>query len=101
MLGRIPGRAFAFKGGLVGGLLSGLFITLFSPPPAQGLFIAGVVIAASSFLAMNFTGATTFTSLSGVRKEMRYALPVQIGLACIAVVGRVLLETVLKGGPGV
>ncbi len=33
----------------------------------------------AAFLAMNFTGASTFTSLSGVRKEMRWAVPMQVG----------------------
>jgi hypothetical protein len=36
----------------------------------------------SAYLAMNFTGASTYTSLSGVRKEMRWAVPVEIGAAC-------------------
>ena len=101
LLPYIPGRAFSFKGALTGGLAVGLFIALTTPPFSQGLFIACVVVAASSFLALNFTGATTFTSLSGVRKEMRFALPVQIGLICVGVIGRVFLETVLKGGTGV
>ena len=35
--------------------------------------------AVSSYLSMNFTGATTFTSLSGVNKEIRIAIPLQIG----------------------
>jgi hypothetical protein len=34
--------------------------------------------ALSSFLALNFTGCTTYTSLSGVDKEMRIALPLLI-----------------------
>jgi acetyl-CoA decarbonylase/synthase complex subunit gamma len=38
------------------------------------LLIGGI----SSFMAMNFTGASTFTSLSGVQKEMKMALPLQI-----------------------
>jgi hypothetical protein len=33
--------------------------------------------AAASFFAMNFTGSTTFTSPSGVEKEMRKAIPLQ------------------------
>jgi acetyl-CoA decarbonylase/synthase complex subunit gamma len=37
-----------------------------------------IIPAISSFLAMNFTGASTFTSLSGVKKEMRFAVPSQI-----------------------
>jgi acetyl-CoA decarbonylase/synthase complex subunit gamma len=28
---------------------------------------------------MNFTGASTYTSLSGVKKEMRWAVPLEIG----------------------
>jgi len=27
---------------------------------------------------MNFTGASTYTSLSGVKKEMRWAVPLEI-----------------------
>ena len=30
----------------------------------------------SAFLALNFTGSTPFTSLSGVKKEMRLSMPV-------------------------
>ena len=45
-----------------------------------------VVISAavSSFLAMNFTGATPFTSPSGVEKEMRKAIPAQAGALLLA-----------------
>ncbi|MDK1032859.1 MAG: acetyl-CoA synthase subunit gamma, partial [Planctomycetia bacterium] len=31
-----------------------------------------------SFLAMNFTGASTYTSLSGVRREVPFALPIRM-----------------------
>ena len=37
-----------------------------------------IVPALAAFLGMNFTGASTYTSLSGVRKEMKWAVPVQI-----------------------
>ena len=42
--------------------------------------------AMAAFLAMNFTGSSTFTSLSGVRKEMRWALPLEIGAAIVGIV---------------
>jgi acetyl-CoA decarbonylase/synthase complex subunit gamma len=29
---------------------------------------------------MNFTGCSTYTSLSGVKREMRWALPLEIAL---------------------
>jgi hypothetical protein len=34
--------------------------------------------AASAYMALNFTGATTFTSPSGVNKEIRVMLPFHI-----------------------
>jgi len=37
----------------------------------------------SSYLAMNFTGSTPFTSPSGVEFEMRRGLPAQLAAACL------------------
>jgi acetyl-CoA decarbonylase/synthase complex subunit gamma len=42
----------------------------------------------AAFLGMLFTGASTFTSLSGVRREMRLAVPAE---AALALVGGVLM----------
>ncbi len=42
--------------------------------------------AISSYLSMNFTGSTPFTSPSGVEKEMRKAIPLQAIAVLIAVV---------------
>jgi len=41
--------------------------------------------AISSYLAMNFTGSTPFTSPSGVEKEMRKAIPLQAAALLLAV----------------
>ena len=49
-----------------------------------GLVIVTVLKNVSRFLAMNFTGSTPFTSLSGVKKELRRGLPLQIGAAALA-----------------
>lgn len=35
-----------------------------------------ILPAIASFLSLFFTGSSTFTSLSGVKKEMRIAVPV-------------------------
>lgn len=82
----IPGRAFSVKGGLVGGVLGACAVVWYrgavDPPAALALLLA--MTAVSSFVAMNFTGATPFTSPSGVEKEMRRALPVQAGLTVLA-----------------
>jgi acetyl-CoA decarbonylase/synthase complex subunit gamma len=42
--------------------------------------------AVTAYFALNFTGCTTFTSLSGVEKEMRIALPVIILTFSVGVV---------------
>jgi hypothetical protein len=82
----IPGRAFSVKGGLAGGVLAACAVMWYrgalDPPAALALLLA--MTAVSSFVAMNFTGATPFTSSSGVEKEMRRALPVQAGLTVLA-----------------
>lgn len=82
----LPGRAFSIKGGLTGGVLAVCVVMwergALEAPSALALLLA--MTAVSSFVAMNFTGATTFTSPSGVEKEMRRALPVQAGLTVVA-----------------
>jgi hypothetical protein len=78
----IPGRAFAFKGALAG-FITGLAVVLMvaaSPYITLKSAVALVILAmsVSSYLAMNFTGTTPFTSPSGVEKEMRLAIPLQL-----------------------
>ncbi|MCK5198364.1 MAG: hypothetical protein KAR21_08440 [Spirochaetales bacterium] len=92
----IPFRAFAVKGAVMGLITAAGFLFLVPAPPGQMLFIAAAVTAVSSFLAMNFTGASTYTSLSGVVKEMKYAVPSQIGILTLGICGRILFE--LLGG---
>jgi len=82
----IPGRAFSVKGGLAGGVLAGgaVLWQRGSLDASAALALLLAMTAISSFVAMNFTGATPFTSPSGVEKEMRRALPVQAGLTVLA-----------------
>lgn len=80
----LPGRAFALKG-LVPGLVLSAFLVAMS---GAGMDTAGWTIlipALSTYLAMNFTGASTYTSLSGVRKEMRWAVPIQVVAGVIGI----------------
>lgn len=75
----LPGRAFSLKGAIAGSLFALLFLVMADIPSrlsAAAWFM--MMTALSAFLAMNFTGASTYTSLSGVRKEMRWALPLEI-----------------------
>lgn len=76
----LPFRQFGGKG-LVAGLLAFGLIAFLIYPEQSNLYIIGwfqISGAVSSFLSMNFTGASTYTSLSGVRKEMRTFVPLQI-----------------------
>lgn len=79
----IPVRMFGFKG-LIIGLISSFLLYL------TGLYVDGylhliswflIIPAISSFMAMNFTGSSTYTSLAGVKKEMKIFVPIQISMA--------------------
>jgi len=76
----IPFRTFSMKG-FVSGLLVAIPLALsgFCGKSISEIISWVLMISAlSSFLMMNFTGSSTYTSLSGVKKEMKVALPLQI-----------------------
>lgn len=80
----LPGRGFALKGALAGALAgAAASLALGSAPLGVA---AGTLLAAgvASFVGLNFTGATPFTSPSGVEKELRLALPLQAAAAAVA-----------------
>ncbi|MBI5232374.1 MAG: hypothetical protein HY876_09455 [Coriobacteriales bacterium] len=92
----VPGRRFALKGALAGAVFAaplGAYVLLTygmlrgGSEPAASLYalpaLAGIVGAAavSSYVAMNFTGSTPYTSPSGVEQELRRWIPVQIVMA--------------------
>ncbi len=84
----IPFRRFALKG-LLTGLLAAFILTCFHFLGHGYLEIISwflMIGSLSSFLAMTFTGTSTFTSLSGVQKEMKTAVPMQIGMAVLGVI---------------
>lgn len=80
LLPLLPGRPFSIKG-LFSGVL--VFIALyFFRTTGKGIFEPlswfFIITSASSFLTLNFTGSTPYTSLSGVKKEVKTWLPLQI-----------------------
>lgn len=77
----LPGRAFAAKGAVSGVVLAGTcqIAGLFTQGPWQTTGWWLIMVAGSSFLGMNYTGTATFTSQSGVEKEIRLAFPCQMG----------------------
>ena len=83
----LPGRAFALKGVWVG--LGLLVVLAFCSGLLADSWIWAVswvlaIPAFTSFVLMNFTGASTYTSLSGVKREMKAAVPVQLGCVVVA-----------------
>lgn len=80
----LPGRSFSLKGFWVGLLISILllvyrfYMVATLPDIFDTIGKSFVIIAISSFIAMNYTGSSTYTSLSGVRKEMKIAVPLQL-----------------------
>jgi len=85
----LPGRAFALKGTWIGIGVATLAWWVTRDAPGLTVTLPGTISwflllpALSSFIAMNFTGASTYTSLSGVYKEMRLAVPLQIAGAVV------------------
>lgn len=96
----IPGRAFAWKGWLLGFLLAAVICAIKGLPGTTAGWAATlsyflVLPAISGFLAMNFTGSSPITSLSGVVKEMRTAVPL-IALSAVLGVAAMIAAAVLK-----
>jgi acetyl-CoA decarbonylase/synthase complex subunit gamma len=92
LLPLIPFKRFSLKGVTIGWLMAILLLyfnflgTNVVEIISWFLLIGGI----SSFMAMNFTGASTFTSLSGVQKEMKISLPVQIFGTTLGFIGWII-----------
>ena len=82
----LPGRAFALKGAGLGAAAGAVLSAAFAGQLVRSEMLALTlfIMAVSSYLAMNFTGSTPFTSPTGVEKEMRRAIPTQAAGALAA-----------------
>jgi acetyl-CoA decarbonylase/synthase complex subunit gamma len=93
LLPYLPGRAFSLKGFFTGFVIALILLYLRNvnlqawAGMIEALAWMLIIPAISSYLAMNFTGCSTYTSLSGVKKEMRWALPAQIAAGALGIVG--------------
>ncbi|MBE0524491.1 MAG: carbon monoxide dehydrogenase [Methanosarcinales archaeon] len=81
----LPTSDFSSKGFILGGLVALAFaaFSFFGDPQVPGWLRAGWVFIymlllppITAFLALNFTGSTTFTSVTGVRREIFTYVPV-------------------------
>ena len=84
----LPGRQFWLKG-LILGMMAALLPWVVGTPDlalTERLALSIWIVTISSYLAMNFTGSTPYTSPSGVEYEMRRGLPAQLIGCCVALV---------------
>lgn len=100
LLPYVPFRAFAIKGWLAG-LVAMLIAWPFVVVP-EGLAFAAMSFLffplASSYLALQFTGSTAYTGMSGVARELKFSMPVY---AAGALVSSVLFITLKLGEWGI
>ena len=84
----VPFRSFAIKGWIVGVLSMFLAQRFFSANIPHSAILMTVTYllfpALSSYIALQFTGSTTFTGMSGVKKELKIGIPLYIGAASVA-----------------
>lgn len=83
----VPFRSFAVKGWLVGLVFILIGINSISIAMPTTVFYAFSFLffpLSSSYIALQFTGATVFTGMSGVKKELKFAMPVYISAAIIS-----------------
>ncbi len=84
----VPFRSFAVKGWIVGLALTALAASGFGLVGGnQPLLLAATYLffpALSSYIALQFTGSTTFTGMSGVKKELKIGIPLYIGTSAVS-----------------
>ena len=87
----IPFNSFALKGAIAG-LIPAIIATFLG---SEFVIFTNIYIlifcwillpAASSFLALQFTGCSTYTNPSGVQKELKIALPIYFAVCLISIV---------------
>jgi hypothetical protein len=90
----LPTRDFSSKGFLLGGVVAIPFAVAFASTPAlPGWATAAgaltpllIIPAVTAYLGLNFTGSTTFTSRTGVKKEIFRYVPVMALMASAGVI---------------
>lgn len=81
----LPFRSFSANGALLGSMLGGMILKYYITFGYEnnlysmgGIFL--LLVGFISYISFNFTGSTTYTSFSGVKKETRIFLPILFSL---------------------
>jgi hypothetical protein len=92
----VPSRSFAIKGWLTGLLITFLTMQALGGVPGQSeLLLAAVYLffpTLSSYIALQFTGSTTYTGMSGVNKELKIGIPLYIIITVVSLLLVVLFK---------
>jgi hypothetical protein len=89
----LPGRSFSFKGAVLGFIVAlALWFAGSIGNWPQTLAWLLIILPICSYLLMNFTGCSTYTSQAGVKKEMCIAVPLQI----ISAVAGIVLWVIIR-----
>jgi len=84
----IPFRSFALKGMILGIIVIIPSLLFYDKIYYGNPFLASASILFNitliSFIALNFTGSTPFTNISGVKREMKFSVPVYISMCIIS-----------------
>jgi hypothetical protein len=95
----IPTRDFSTKGLVLGAVVALPFAVSFGMSPALPAWAAALAAATAlliipavvAYIALNFTGATTFTSRTGVKKEIFRYVPAMAVMAGLGVAAGIIL----------
>lgn len=92
----VPFRSFAIKGWVMGLALSLLVVQGFGIIDNNSMLLTALTYllfpALSSYIALQFTGSTTYTGMSGVNRELKIGLPVYLGATAVSLVLLVLFK---------
>ena len=96
LLPYVPFRSFAAKGWIMGVLSVFVATRYLGPSGVQDPILLAVAYllfpSLSSYIALQFTGSTTFTGMSGVKKELKIGLPLYIGAAGVSLILMVVFK---------
>lgn len=90
LLPYVPFRSFAIKGWIMGVLSVYITVNYFTITNVSNIYLLIMTYLffplMASYIALQFTGSTTYTGISGVKKELRIAIPVYVIAIAVSLV---------------
>jgi hypothetical protein len=97
----VPFRSFAIKGWIVGMISVFLTVNYFELITINSIYLRVVTYMffplMASYIALQFTGSTTYTGMSGVKKELKIAIPVYLSATIVALLFTIVYKLDLWG----